>query len=252
MNADQPIGIIDSGVGGLTILKSLNETFPKESFIYFGDTQHAPYGEKDINIIANLTETMVRFLEKKEVKGLVIACNTITASNALNNISTTIPFTVEIVKPTVQYAISQSKSNEFTILATEVTLQSGLYQNLLAQHKLNTNIDTYSLPLLVKLAESGDFESIEAEKLIENLSNKISNSSTVILGCTHYPFFTPIFKKYFDPSISIIDSSISTASELQNKLFTLELLGNERTANEYYISGDTQKFSTIVNTYFKD
>ena len=244
-----PIGVIDSGVGGLTILKPLIEAFPTEDFIYFGDTDNAPYGEKSIEEITNLTEKMIQFMEKRQAKGLVIACNTITASNALKRIKTDIPFIIQIIEPTVKYAVEESLSDNFVILATDVTLKSNLYQNLLKSYDTTARISTHSLPLLVKLAEANNFKPLEAEKLIERLSKEFKKNSTVILGCTHYPFFASIFRRYLDPSIKLIDSSIPIINELRTKLSTLNLFGDRKTKNEYYCSGDKVLLEKLIKDY---
>lgn len=246
---NQPIGVIDSGVGGLNILTHLTKAFPHESFIYYGDTKNAPYGEKDIPTLKCLTENMIRFMEEKNVKILVIACNTITASGVLKKIITTIPQIIEIIEPTVRYAVTNSKSHHFSILATDVTIKSGVYQSLLKQSLPQSTLTTFSLPKLVVLAENGDFTSIFAEETIAKVARLIPAKSTVILGCTHYPFFTPLFKNHLDSTIQIIDSTIAVIEELPPHVTTSR--SNQKQTVEYYVSGDRSVLQKL-NQYLLD
>jgi glutamate racemase len=240
-----PIGVIDSGVGGLTILKRLTQAFPNEAFIYFGDTKNAPYGEKDIPELKVLTEKMIRFMEEKHVKALVIACNTITASGVLKSISTTIPHIIEIIEPTVQTALISSTSQHFVLLATDVTIKSGLYQRLLKEHVPQATIETYSLPELVRLAEKAEFTSPVAEKVIKQVALTLPEGSTVVLGCTHYPFFTPYFKKHLGKTIRMVDSSQAVTHYLKNILST-KASDNTAGSIEYYVSGNTTLFQDVI------
>lgn len=244
---NQPIGVIDSGVGGLNILTHLAKGFPHESFIYYGDTKNAPYGEKDIPTLKKLTEKMIRFMEDKEVKVLIIACNTITASGVLKEITTTIPHIIEIIEPTVRYAARNSKSHYFTLLAMDVTIKSGIYQSLLEKYCPKSAIESYSLPQLVRLAEQAKFADVVAESIVRDIVKNIKPNSTVILGCTHYPFFTPLFKKYI-PTCVLVDSSqavIEQVKELVNPTTHKQII-------EFHASGNQTIFQTILNQQFNN
>lgn len=244
---NQPIGVIDSGVGGLTILKRLIQEFPNESFIYYGDTKNAPYGQKDISTLKHLTEQMIRFMEEKNVKALIIACNTITASGVLKEIKTTIPHIIEIIEPTVVSAINTS-SSEYVVLATEVTIRSNLYQTLLEKYDPKAKIETHAVPELVLLAEKGELQSREAEEVMKDLAPSITSHTTVILGCTHYPFFTGFFKKYLTHSI-LIDSSHAVVKELQTLFAQRNLWAEKRMGNEYHVSGEKRILKHILSCH---
>jgi len=245
-NKKLPIGIFDSGLGGLTVLKKLNKILPKEEFIYFGDTAHVPYGNKSKKTIIRYCKQIVQFLETKKVKLIIVACNT-ASSTALEVIKKTSKTPIiDVVEPSIKKAIKITKNKKIGIIGTKTTIESKKYQNEIKNN--NNRIQTYSqaCPLLVPIIEEALFDHpITKEAINIYLSNIKADIDTLILGCTHYPLIKNLISKSISSKVAIVDSSIETANKVKRFLINNQLTTGDTNikTNTIYVSDDPQKFS---------
>lgn len=232
MNNNKPIGIFDSGIGGLTIFKEIERVLPHENLIYLGDTLRVPYGSRNKEEIVKFSLELTQYLLQQDVKMLVVACNSISA-NALSEIkkATSIPI-VEVISPTVTNAARQSKTKHIAVMGTTATVNSGIYKSLLS--KKGINLTSIQCPLLVPLIESGKMKNDHTRKVVRRYLANLDDLKidTLILGCTHYPLLKKVVKKELRSGITIIDSAIPTADEVM-KLLQQESLDNKQSKNGF-------------------
>ncbi len=198
LKANQPIGIFDSGVGGLTVAKEVKRLLPNEDLIYFGDTKHLPYGEKSKEAIIEYTTKITQFLLQQNCKAIVIACNTATA-NALKEVEELVNGEVpiiDVINPVAE-KVAFEIHNNVGVIATKATVNSGLYKKSIRKHNKFIKVDELATPLLVPAIEEGFKNHPITHAIIYNyLSNhKLKNIETLILGCTHYPLLIDEIKQ---------------------------------------------------------
>jgi glutamate racemase len=223
---DRPIGVFDSGIGGLTVLKALADALPAEDFIYLGDTARLPYGTKSAEVIVRYSRENTEFLLAKGIKLLVVACNTSSAV-ALDAIAaqTMVPV-VGVIEPGARAAAKASRKGRIGVIATEATIASGAYTRAIQQLSPRTEIYTRACPLLVPLAEEGWTDNEVAELTVAHYleSLKQSGIDTLLLGCTHYPLLRAMFERVMGAGVKIVDSESATAVAVRDKLRDLRLL----------------------------
>ncbi|WP_066194516.1 MULTISPECIES: glutamate racemase [Gracilibacillus] len=250
----QPIGVIDSGVGGLTVASELVRQLPKESIIYVGDTKRCPYGPRPREEVVQYTWEMVQFLLARDIKMLVVACNTATAFT-LEQLreQLTIPV-VGVIQPGARAAITHSRTGEIGVIGTEGTISSKAYVNAL-QH-INTEIDVFDLacPQFVSIVEQGLVQGEKAYQVVyESLQplKRHVNMDTLILGCTHYPMIRELIQEVMGPMVMVISSGEETAREVstilgyQKKLYQ----GSAPSRHHFYTTGDVQVFENIASRW---
>ena len=242
MDNQKPIGIFDSGIGGLTVLNELQKILPHENFIYYADTRHLPYGDKSKEEIISYSEYIVKYFIENDVKAIVIACGTASALafETLKN-----DYDVPIFN-VIDSTVNHLNSNNIGIIATCASISSNVWDNKILEKLLNANITKVACPKLVPLAESGLLDVTEAEiALTEYLKIiKEKNVDTLILGCTHYPLFLPLIKKILDSNTNIINIGTPLATEFKSYLDSnnLNSTQNEIGKVQYVVSGDKNKF----------
>ena len=222
MKADRqaPIGVFDSGVGGLTVVREIMRNLPDERIVYFGDTARVPYGSKSKNTVIRYSRQIVHFLETQQVKAIVIACNTASAL-ALDTIEKEIDLPIiGVVKPGAQMAVETTQNKRVGVIATESTIQSGLYQQLITEADPAITVYGKPCPLFVPLVEEGwtkdpITEEVARRYLAEILDKDID---TLIMGCTHYPLLTEIIADIMGPGVTLIDSGAAAARVLRQTL----------------------------------
>lgn len=252
---NKPIGVIDSGVGGLTVAQEIMRQLPNEKIIYVGDTKRCPYGPRPKEEVIQFTIEMVDFLLQKDIKMLVIACNTATAF-ALNELQQYLDIPViGVIQPGARTALKVTENFHIGVIGTEGTIGSGAYTKAL--EKINQNIKVYSLacPLFVPMVEKGILDGPEAEQVIETSLISFKDKpmiDTLILGCTHYPLIKDTIQDVLGDSISIISSSEETAREASTVLDVNNLLNesNHNPEHEFYATGDLQLFKEISSRLF--
>lgn len=255
LDASQPIGIFDSGVGGLTNAKEIKRLMPQEDFIYFGDTKHLPYGEKSKEAIIDYSLQITEFLLERNCKAIVIACNT-AASNALSEVKELVgdrALVFDVINPVaekVAYEIHQNVG----VIATKATINSKLYKKSIRKFNKYINVEELATPLLVPAIEEGFVNHPISQAIIYNyLSNrKLKDIETLILGCTHYPLLMEEIKQYYGTRVRVIDSPNIVADYIFRTLEKYNLLnkGNSKPKYEFYVSDMTPNFQKISKKFF--
>jgi glutamate racemase len=224
-----PIGIFDSGMGGLTVLRALTNKLPNESFIYLGDTARLPYGTKSQDSIVRYATQVTKALLRYQVKCIVVACNTATAA-ALPYLQHTFPHLLitGVIEPSAEKALQATQSNQIAVLATETTIAQASYQTTLRTLNPQVNVVTQACSLFVSLAEEGwhhnDVALATAKQYVTPLFDATPTIDSVILGCTHFPVLIPLLSSVLPDHVHIVDSASAMADTLQQLLGEQQLL----------------------------
>lgn len=232
------IGFFDSGIGGLTVLHQAMHRLPKESFIYYADTDNVPYGTKSKEEIIGYVDAAVNFLIGQGVKAIVIACNTAT-SVAIDYLRKKYDLPILGMEPAVKPAVKRCMDKRVMVIATPLTVREDKLKNLLQQLDDDHRVDLLPLPQLVLFAESGKFEGWEVEAYLrtEFSSYPLDNYSALCLGCTHFNYFKDTLRQIFPSEVEFIDGSEGTVNHLMNILQENNLLEHNLATVEYYESG---------------
>ena len=242
----QPIGVFDSGIGGLTILRALRRTLPQEHLIYFGDTANVPYGGKSKAAVTRLALNVAKFLENSGVKLVVVACNTASAQ-ALTALRKQLKVPVlGVIEPGADAAVSATRNHKIAVLGTQGTVESRAYVKAIKKRCKNAYVFQQACPLFVPLAEEG-FAQKPAAKLIaqEYLKPvKDSGADTVILGCTHYPILKNLIAQIMGPRVTLVDSADTLARAAKQFLQDKKLAATKgRGRVKLYASDAPEKFT---------
>ena len=254
MSDPRPIGVFDSGVGGLTVLRELQRQLPSESTIYFADLGHFPYGPRYQAQVRHFALNIIRFLEKLDVKLVVIACNTATAA-ALNTAREVfdIPI-IGVITPGAEAAVAATRNNKVGVISTEGTLQSGEYLHAIREANPAIGVLAKSAPELVDLVESGRAQAPETEAVLRRTLNDIQKyeADTLILGCTHYPLLRPLISKIVGDRMSVVDSAETTAARVKRVLAKngLESADHETPRHQIYVTGSPERFTEVARVLF--
>jgi len=245
-----PIGVFDSGLGGLTVFKVLARRMPEESLIYFGDTAHVPYGSKSPEAIARYSSMIAIFLAKRGIKLLVVACNTSSAW-ALPAIRKAVKVPViGVIEPGARGALAVSRGGRVGIIGTEATVKSGAYEKALRSLKKGVRAASAACPLFVPLVEEGWWNGPVVEAVARRYLAPLKRVrvDTVILGCTHYPYLKPVLARVLGPRVRLIDSAEETARETQLALQGLGLRApcGARGRREFYASDAPERFRRLA------
>ncbi|MGY3779011.1 glutamate racemase [Isobaculum melis] len=253
----QGIGFIDSGVGGLTVVKEAMRQLPNESIYYLGDTARCPYGPRPEEQVRQFTWEMTHFLLEKDIKMLVIACNTATAA-ALEDIKKKLAIpVVGVILPGSRAAIKATKNNQIGVIATAGTVKSEMYPKMIHEKDATAKVASLACPKFVPLVESNSYHSPVAKKVVaETLQNlQTSGIDTLILGCTHYPLLRPIIQNVMGNQVTLIDSGAETISEVSTLLDYFDLAEksdcSEPAERRFYTTGSTQLFKEIASEWLK-
>jgi glutamate racemase len=244
----RPIGVFDSGIGGLTVLSALVELLPHEDFIYLGDTARLPYGTKSREVIVQYSRENTGFLLAKGIKMLVVACNTASAV-ALEEIARdTIVPVAGVIEPGAQAAVRATRSGKIGVIGTEATIASGAYTRALQRMRPGVEIYTRPCPLLVPLVEEGWTEGDVAERTVAYYleSLKQSGIDTLLLGCTHYPMLSALFARVLGAGVRLVDSATATAAAVHKRLGALDLARREgRGAQSFFVTETPERFIRV-------
>lgn len=254
---DLPIGVFDSGIGGLTVLKALMETFPNESFIYLGDTARLPYGTKSPETINRYTHTAAKFLVQRGIKLLVIACNTASSNGleALQAAFTPLPV-IGVIEPGAEAACATTQNGQIAVIATEATVNAQGYQKSIKKILPDAQIMTKSCGLFVPLAEEGLIDGPITEAAVKHyltgfLHQKQFKPDCLVLGCTHFPVLLPTIKKLIGNKINIVDSAQTTALAVKKMLDTAHLtsLNSHPRSLQFLVTDGPQRFARIAQLF---
>ncbi|RYD05287.1 hypothetical protein N752_09950 [Desulforamulus aquiferis] len=244
-----PIGIFDSGVGGLSVAREIRRLLPHEDIVYYADSAFCPYGDKDPAIIRRRELTIVDFLVKQGAKIIVVACNT-ASSTGLEELRKS--FTIPIVgmEPAVKPAVAASKSGRIGVLATCVTIAGDRFSSLVKRFAENTTVITQPCPGLVELIEEGKLDEPETEEVLKGFLQPVlgQNADTLVLGCTHYPFLRPLVQRLAGPEVAVIDSGFAVARQVSRLLYDLDLIneGSSQGIETFYTSGDQSLAERVI------
>jgi glutamate racemase len=249
--ADQrtrPIGVFDSGIGGLTVLQALTKALPAEDFIYLGDTARLPYGTKSSEVIMRYSRENSEFLLAKGIKMLVLACNTASAV-ALAAIagSTAVPV-IGVIEPGAAAAVKASRTGKIGVIGTEATIASGAYTCAIQLLRPRAEIYTRACPLLVPLVEEGWTENEIAELTVAFYLETLKQSGidTLLLGCTHYPMLVAVFERVLGAGVRIIDSASATAAAVSRQLKELRLIRSRgRGSLSFFVTETPDRFVRV-------
>ena len=256
MSDPRPVGVFDSGVGGLTVLRELQRQLPHESTIYFADLAHFPYGPRYQAEVRQFALDIIRFLQKLDVKMVVIACNTATAA-ALNTAREVfdIPI-VGVITPGAQAAVQATHNRRVGVISTEGTLHSGEYLHAIREANPTIGVLPKAAPDLVDLVERGKAQSPEAEAALRDALKEIIEyqADTLILGCTHYPLLRPLIRKIAGDRMTIVDSAETTAQKTGRILAAngLESGEHESPNHQIYVTGSSERFTEVARILFGD
>lgn len=245
-----PIGIFDSGLGGLTVYKQIRKLLPNENLVYFGDTARVPYGSKSENTIIDFSTQITKFLNDIPVKAIVVACNT-ASSYALKKLKGIIEVPViGVIEPGVKAANIKTANNKVGVIGTTGTIKSNSYKNTF--NIINSTVKVYSndCPLFVPLVEEGWNEHYVTYQIAQEYLKELINTEidSLILGCTHYPLLEPVIKETLPNSVQIINSSTEVAREIEKVLNNNNLLNTDKDSkslNKFYVTDFPQKFIDI-------
>ncbi|NLO10325.1 MAG: glutamate racemase [Clostridiales bacterium] len=252
MTNKAPIGVFDSGVGGLTVVKEIMNQLPGEDIIYFGDTARLPYGSKSKKTVITYTRQIVRFLMNKDVKAIVIACNTASAL-ALETVKSEVDIPIiGVVEPGAKVAASTTINGRIGVIGTEGTIQSGVYNEILSKTNPNVEVFGKACPLFVPLVEEGLIDDPVTCEMAKRYINELlkKNIDTLVLGCTHYPLLRKTIRKVVGEDIVLVNPAYETAKAL-SEVLTEKGLRNDSTPklnHKFYVSDGAEKFRQFANS----
>jgi len=251
----RPIGVFDSGIGGLSVLRELERLLPHENFVFFADQLYVPYGEKNDVQIQNLAERITNYLLKHHhIKMLVVACNTATCA-AITHLRKKYYFPIVGTVPAIKPATEKTKTKTVGIISTPSTSKSKVLKNLIRTHGRGVKVINIGCKGLEDTVEQGNLEGRELAVLLETYLKKIKNSKTdcLVLGCTHYPFLKDSISKILGKKVKLIDGNVGIAEQTAHLLTNHFLENTEQKKGRilYLTTGDPDKFSKVAGKLLK-
>lgn len=254
IDSNAPIGVFDSGIGGLTVAREIMRNLPSEKIVYFGDTARLPYGSKSKDTIIRYSRQIVRFLQSRKVKAIVVACNTASAL-ALDTLEKEIDIPIiGVVKPGARVAAQATESKRVGVIATEATIRSGLYTKLIQEIDPEISVIGKPCPLFVPLVEEGwrkdPITEMIARRYLEVLQEQ--DIDTLILGCTHYPLLRKLIGDIMGDKVRLVNPAYETSMVLKKLLADQHMENQGRTKEEFpyrfYVSDAAEKFKEFANS----
>lgn len=247
-----PIGVFDSGVGGLSVLRSIREQMPEESVLYFGDQGHVPYGPRSMGQIQSFSAGITRFLLDHDSKLIVVACNTASAA-ALTYLRESFPGVSFVgMEPAVKPAAETTKTGRVGVLATPATFQGALYASVVERFGAGVELFQHTCPGLVSQIEKGELDSAATRAILEDALHPMleKNIDTVVLGCTHYPFVIPLIQEVVGGAerVRVIDPAPSVAKQAKRLLETAGMKNpsGRRASIRFFTSGDVESMKSML------
>jgi len=250
-----PIGVFDSGVGGLTVAREIMRQLPNERIVYFGDTARVPYGSKSHETITRYSRQIVRFLRTQDVKAIVIACNSASAA-ALETLEEEIELPIiDVVRPGARTALSATKNGKIGVIATEATINSGIYKRYIEEHNKTFSVVGKACPLFVPLVEEGLWEDPVTDEIAGRYLSEVSDIGidTLILGCTNYPLIRSAIGRIMGEEVRLVNPAYETARALKKLLEKKGLESEKRPAlgtelYRFFVSDSADKFQKFANS----
>lgn len=251
--SDKPIGVFDSGIGGLTVVKHLLSVLPNEHIVYFGDTARVPYGSKSNSTVIEYSIQNTNFLLQKNVKLVVVACNT-ASSIALEDLKNryAVPV-IGVIQPGSEMAVSMTKNNRIGVIGTRATINNKSYSKAISKIKNDIMVFEKACPLFVPLAEEGWTHHKATYEIAEEYLKELRDKEvdTLVLGCTHYPILIEVIQEVIGKNIKLIDSGIAAAEVVKNEIHRLglETTHNEHPSLDLYVSDIPNKFREVAELF---
>jgi len=249
----RPIGVFDSGIGGLTVVKRLASTLPNENIVYFGDTARVPYGSKSNSTVIEYSLQDAAFLKTKNVKAIVVACNT-ASSIAIKSLKQKydIPI-IGMIEPGTEFALRSSKNKKIGIIGTRATIDNKAYSKALKKVDKKLKVFEKACPLFVPLAEEGWVEHKATYEIAEEYLKVLKKKEidTLILGCTHYPILTKVIQKVIGENVKLIDSGIAAAELVRDEINRIGLLSHSSSLGfvDFFVTDIPKKFKEIAELF---
>ena len=253
MEKEKPIGVFDSGIGGLTVVKRIAANLPEENIVYFGDTARVPYGSKSNATVIEYSLEDAKFLMQKNVKAIVVACNT-ASSVAMDELRKNfdVPI-IGMIEPGAKTAIKTTKNNRIGVIGTRATISNKAYSTKIKELNPEIKVFETACPLFVPLAEEGWIEHKATFEIAEEYLKELREKSidTLVLGCTHYPILSKVIQKVIGNDVTLVDSGVVAAEMIRNELDRTDLhtnsysLGNQ----ELYVSDIPTKFREVAELF---
>lgn len=256
LSPDQPIGIFDSGIGGLTVAHAIKQMMPHESIIYFGDTAHLPYGDKSEAAIQAYSIKIADVLMRKNCKVIVIACNSASSAayELLKEYTQNSVKVINVIDPMVEWVTEKFRDCSIGLIGTKRTVQSGMYASKIAASDKNITLHSLATPLLVPMIEEGFFNNKISHDIIEKYLRDpiLQNIRALILGCTHYPLIKKEINDFYGGNVEVLDSSEAVARSLFNHLKEKRLLNDHSTTEDHFLVSDfTDSFEASTKLFFQ-
>lgn len=255
MKNREPIGVFDSGVGGISVLRELVRIMPNENYLYFGDSIHAPYGTKTLDEVRQLTIDNVRMLLEKGAKSIVVACNTATSA-AVAILRTMYPELPLVgIEPAIKPAVLNYPHQRIVVMATPMTLQQEKFRTLMKKYDTQAKIIPLACPGLMEFIERGDLAGEDLRQYLTELlqEEKKKQMAAIVLGCTHYPFVKNMIEEVAGEAVAILDGGNGTAREMQRRLREADLLTDAKEVGEvsFLNSRDTEEELELCKYLFE-
>lgn len=250
MNKDAPVGIFDSGVGGLSVLREVKSQYPRENIIYFADQLHVPYGPRPLEQVREFATAITEFLLAQGAKVIVVACNTASAA-ALYHLRATFPDTPFVgMEPAVKPAAETTESGVVGVLATPATFQGELYASVIERFASHVTVLQDTCPGLVRQIENGALDTLETRRIIEDAIHPMLERGIdrIVLGCTHYPFVIPLIQAIAGDGVKVIDPAPAVARQV-GRILSQHNLHNQNTVNgkiDFFTSGELETFAAQI------
>ncbi|MFC2079880.1 glutamate racemase [Bacteroidota bacterium] len=254
---NNPIGLFDSGVGGLTVAHAISSLLPEEQLLYYGDTAHLPYGDKSKDTIVGYSTGIADFLIEKDCKLILIACNS-ASTNAYEEVKNHVgsrAVVLNVVDPVVDFVSNNVEAKNIGVIGTKATIDSQSYQLGIQKIAPSLTVSSLATPLFVPMIEEGFvFDDISNAIIRSYLSRKdLADIDTLILGCTHYPIIRNQISRYYNFDVNVIDSARIVAEFVKNFLYENKLLSEKKAGKDkFFVSDHTPSFENIANMFFND
>ena len=258
LQKNAPIGVFDSGVGGLTVAREIMRQIPNEKIIYFGDTARVPYGSKSKETVTRFSKQIVRFLQSHQVKTIVVACNTASAY-ALDELEKEIEIPIiGVLKPGAKTAAEVTKNGRIGVIHTEATIGRQMYTKFIRELNKQVTIYGKACPLFVPLVEEGLWQDPVTDEIAKRYLTELIDIDidTLILGCTHYPLIRSTLGRIMGEKVTLVNPAYETARELKELLREKNILNDEsprlgENQYQFYVSDGAEKFKTFANSIIK-
>jgi glutamate racemase len=251
INSKIPLGVFDSGVGGLSVLKAIRQLMPEQPVVYFADQAHVPYGPRPLEEVCQFSEAVTRFLLAQGARLIVVACNAASAA-ALHHMRKTFPEVPFVgMEPAVKPATESTRTGVVGVLATPATFQGALYASVVERFAGHVTLLQDTCPGLVSQIERGELDTVSTQQILERALTPMLEQGidTVVLGCTHYPFVIPLIQQIAGPGVRVIDPAPAVARQAQRLLATLAeetIVPFSGPEMQFYTSGDREEFAALL------